>query len=105
MVMQLTWKEIESLLPRLDLISAIEWGFVAYSSGQARIPPVGEMLFEKPPGEVHIKYGHIEGDAHFLVKVATGFYENSASGLRSSSGLMLLFDRTTGEPSAILLEQ
>lgn len=44
-------------------IQEIEDGFVAYSEDKAVIPPVGEMLFKKPPGDVHIKYGYIVDQA------------------------------------------
>ncbi len=97
------WPEIARVLPGLDLMAAIESGFVAYSGGRATVPPVGELLFGR--GEAHIKYGYIEGDATFCVKVATGFYDNPARGLPSSGGLMLLFDAATGTPVAVLLDE
>jgi len=50
-------EEIKAVLPSLDLIPAIEAGFVAYSRGQAVVPPVGELLLDQ--GEVHIKYGYL----------------------------------------------
>ena len=53
---------------------------------------------------MHVKAGHIAGDAHFVVKVASGFYDNGRLGLPSSSGLSLLFDARTGGLSAILLD-
>jgi ornithine cyclodeaminase len=66
---------------------------------------LAEILFSDPPGEAHIKAGHIAGDAVFVVKVATGFYRNPAIGLSSSSGLMIAFDATTGVPKAVLLDR
>lgn len=96
-------KEIEAIVPSLDLIRAIEEGFVAYSSGQAEVPPVGELLLEK--GDVHIKYGYIRQDDYYVIKIASGFYENPTIGLPSSSGLMLLFSQETGEPKGILLDE
>ena len=48
---------IKSVLPNVDLLSEIESGFAAYSSGLAVVPPVGELSFQSPPGDVHIKYG------------------------------------------------
>ena len=42
--------EIEEALTQVDLMAAIEAGFVAYSRGQAVVPPVGELLLEEPPG-------------------------------------------------------
>ncbi len=66
--------EIEEVLQGLDLVPAIERGFVAYSAGRATIPPVGELLLDG--GEVHIKYGYVEGGEHYVVKIASGFFDN-----------------------------
>jgi len=99
----ITRGEIEKILPSLDLMAAIEAGFVAYSKGHANIPPVGELVLEK--GEVHIKYGAITGDACYVIKIASGFYGNAELGLPSSNGLMLLFSQNTGELLATLLDE
>ena len=82
---------------------SIEAAFVSYSEGRAVVPPVGELLLES--GEVHIKYGCMTGGAFYVVKVASGFFNNSAHGLPSSNGLMLLFDQQTGELARILLDR
>ena len=97
--------EIKSALNDLDLISIIESGFKSYTSGAAVIPPVGELIFENPPGDCHIKYGYIKNQPYYLVKVASGFYHNPKLGLNSSQGVMLLFKQTTGELAAILIEE
>jgi ornithine cyclodeaminase len=96
--------EIDAALPQVDAVAAMERAFAAHARGVARLTPVGEIRFDAPPGEVHIKSGHIAGDARFVVKVATGFYENPKQGLPSSSGLMAVFDARTGQPKAILLD-
>ena len=97
--------EIEGALARIDLTAAIEAAFVAYSEGSAVVPPVGELLFENPPGEVHIKYGYLRGEEHYVIKVASGFYENPDRGLPSGDGLMMLFEQKTGRPVAVLLDR
>jgi ornithine cyclodeaminase/alanine dehydrogenase-like protein (mu-crystallin family) len=97
--------EIERVLPGIDVVAAMERAFVIYSDGRAIVPPVGELLFADPPGDAHIKYGYIEGDEVFVVKIATGFYENAKRGLPPNSGLMLVFDARTGLPRAVLLDQ
>ncbi len=97
--------KIAATLSGVDLVPLLEAAFDAYSQGRARVTPVGELLFEDPPGDAHIKSGLIAGDPYFVVKVATGFYGNPARGLPSSSGLMLLFDAATGAPAAILLDE
>ena len=103
MVRVIAWEEIASVLPHIDLVTPIKEGFVAYSSGRAMLSPVGELPM--PAGEVHIKSGFIGGEAHFVVKVATGFYGNPARGLSSSNGLFAIFDAECGAPVAILLDE
>lgn len=98
-----TLDQIKVVLPELDLIPAIEAGFRKYSAQQAVVPPVGELLLDK--GEVHIKYGYLRGGDYYVIKVASGFYENTQLGLPSSNGMMLLFSQQTGEPAAILLDE
>lgn len=99
----LTLDEIKAIIPSLDLMPAIEQGFAAYSSGRAVVPPVGELLLDK--GEVHLKYGYLQGDKYYVIKIASGFYQNPALGLPSGNGLMLLFEQQTGELASILLDE
>ena len=70
----LTLDQINAILPGLDLLPAIEAGFAAYSAGKAVVPPVGELLLDE--GEVHIKYGFIQEQPYYVIKIASGFYEN-----------------------------
>jgi ornithine cyclodeaminase len=96
-------QEIDAILPELDLIPLIEAGFVGYSTGWAVVPPVGELLLDG--GDVHIKYGYLRQDDYYVVKIASGFYDNATLGLPTSNGLMLLFEQRTGELAAILLDE
>lgn len=104
-----TLPQIREVLEKMDpvdgIIGEIERGFVAYSQGRVVVPPVGELLFDEPRGETHIKYGYIRGDDYFVVKIASGFYENPKLGLPAGSGLMLLFSQKTGELLGILLDE
>lgn len=97
--------EILACLENFDLISAVEEAFVAYSKDLAVVPVGGELLFDQPPGDAHIKFGYLRDGDIFVVKVATGFYENAGKGLPSNSGLVLAFDRLTGLPVAVLLDE
>ncbi|MBT6489919.1 MAG: ornithine cyclodeaminase family protein, partial [Deltaproteobacteria bacterium] len=101
----LAWPEIEKKLVGLDVVGAMEAAFDAFSQGLAVIPPVGELTFEKPPGDVHIKYGYLKEGSHYVVKIASGFYNNPKLGLSSCQGMMLLFDQATGVPATILLDE
>ena len=99
----ITRDEIEKVLPGLDLLLAIEDGFAAYSAGEAVVPPVGELLLEE--GDVHIKYGFLKRDEYYVIKIASGFYDNPKFGLPSSNGSMLLFRKQNGELVSILLDE
>lgn len=97
--------EIRAAVADVDVIAAMERAFSSYSSGRAVVPPVAELLFEEPPGDVHIKYGYVRGDDYYVIKIASGFYNNPTLGLASSNGLMLLFRQQTGELAATLLDE
>ncbi|MHA1466043.1 MAG: ornithine cyclodeaminase family protein [Candidatus Heimdallarchaeaceae archaeon] len=98
-------KEIKKVIEKINPIEIIEEGFVAYSQKKVEIPPVGEMVFDDPPGECHIKYGFIKEDDYFVIKVATGFYDNPKINLPAFDGLMLLFSQKTGQLLSILLDE
>ncbi len=97
--------QIKEVLKGLQPIQAIEEGFVAYSSGKAVIPPVGEMLFKDPPGETHIKYGYLVDDDYYVIKIASGFFASPSSSRYTSDGLILLFKKGTGELACALLDE
>ncbi len=97
--------EIKQALSGIDVIAEMETAFGLYSQGLATVPPVGELLFDQPPGEMHIKYGAVRGDGVFVVKIATGFYENPSIGLPSSGGVVLGFSANDGRLLAILQDE
>ncbi|HET7550523.1 MAG TPA: hypothetical protein VFK04_04485 [Gemmatimonadaceae bacterium] len=86
------------------LIDELAEGFVAYSSGNVVVPPVAHLGFDEPRGDVHIKYGYVEDDDVFVIKIADGFDENPALGLPPGDGMLLVFDRRTGMARAVLLD-
>lgn len=98
-------EKIKTLLESVDVTAAMAEGFKQYSNGNTIVPPVGELLFENPPGDVHIKYGYIKKDEYYVIKIASGFYENSKLGLPSSQGMMLLFNQKTGQTVSVLLDE
>ena len=98
-------EKIQSVLPHIDVFNAITKGFIAFSNGEAVIPPVGELLFDQPPGDVHIKYGYIKSQPYYVVKIASGFYNNALLGIPNSQGLNLIFNKNTGVLCAVILDE
>lgn len=100
----LTWPQIKPLIKNLDVYKAMKDAFIQYSLGHAEIPPVGELIMDDPEGEVHIKYGYLKGGKHYVIKIASGFPANEKLGLIPGQGMMLLFNLSTGEPDAVLID-
>ncbi|HEX6966856.1 MAG TPA: hypothetical protein VF166_13755 [Gemmatimonadaceae bacterium] len=97
-------EEIERSLDYPRLFDEIAAGLAAYSAGDVVVPPVGHLGFTEPRGDVHIKYGYVRGDSVYVIKIASGFEENARKGLPPGDGMMLVFDRETGVPLAMLLD-
>eukprot|EP00928_Gymnodinium_smaydae_P099893 TRINITY_DN9658_c0_g1_i2.p2 TRINITY_DN9658_c0_g1~~TRINITY_DN9658_c0_g1_i2.p2 ORF type:complete len:357 (+),score=78.43 TRINITY_DN9658_c0_g1_i2:1368-2438(+) len=88
-------------------------GFRAYSQGKVSVPPVQSM--GQPPfhpfvagGEAQtcVKSGYVEGDEHYVIKVAPGgVRENEERGLPVNTGLNLLFSQRTARLEAIFFDE
>ena len=85
-------------------VDAMRDAFRADGEGRAHVPAVINLDVPKHRGEFHVKTALIDGIPHVAVKIASGFYDNPAQGLPSGSGLMAVFDATTGFPVALLLD-
>ena len=81
-----TRQQIEQVIQPRQVIAAMERAFVAYSMGEAVIPPVGALEFADPPGDCHIKYGYAKSSPYYVVKIASGFPDNPKLRLPSGNG-------------------
>jgi ornithine cyclodeaminase len=97
--------DLEGLIQPREAIAAMRDAFLAYSSGQAVVPPVGQLDFEEPPGDCHIKYGYMKHHPTFTVKIATGFWRNPERGLPSGNGVVLVFSSETGALATLLQDE
>jgi ornithine cyclodeaminase/alanine dehydrogenase-like protein (mu-crystallin family) len=85
-------------------VDAIREAFRADGEGRAHVPAVINLAIPSRHGEFHVKTAHVEGLPHVAVKIASGFFDNPASGLPSGSGLIAVFSAETGRPAALLLD-
>jgi ornithine cyclodeaminase len=85
-------------------VEVIRQAFRSDGEGRTHVPAVINLHIPDARGEFHIKTAHIDDVPHIAVKVASGFYDNPRKGLPSGSGLMALFDASTGLPVALLLD-
>ncbi len=98
-------EDIKRLIKVPRLIQAIEDGFVLYSEGKVVVPPVGFLHFDQPPGDVHIKYGYVKGDDVYVLKMASGFYDNAKLGVPVADGVILVFSQQTGHLKMVLHDE
>lgn len=105
MTMVFGLEAIKRLITTPPLIQAIEDGFVLYSDGKVVVPPVGFLHFDQPPGDVHIKYGYVRGDDIYVLKMASGFYDNAKLGVPVADGVILVFSQQTGHLKMLLHDE
>ncbi len=79
--------------------------YIASSKGDVQTADVGHLSFPETNGDCHIKSGHMKGTDSYVIKIASGFYDNPGVGLASSNGMMLAFSAQTGMPQAILRDE
>ncbi len=63
--------QIKDLINIETLVQRIEEGFIQYSNGNCVVPPLGELLFDNPSGEVHIESGYVTGGDYYVIKIAS----------------------------------
>ena len=83
----------------------IQDAYIASSEGNVQTADVVHLGFPESNGDCHIKSGHINGTTSYVIKIASGFYDNPSKGLPSSNGMMLAFSAKTGETVAILRDE
>jgi len=84
-----------------EALRAVTKAFRALAGGRVVQPPPVGMDLTASRGEVHVKGAYLEGEPIFAVKVASGFYDNPGRGLPTGSGIVLVFDASTGFPLAV----
>jgi len=96
--------EIRDLIGPAAAYAAVRDAFVALARGEATLP--GVIGFDVPAhhGEVHVKGAYLHGRPFYSIKEAAGFYDNTAKGMPVGSGLVLVFDATTGFLAALLFD-
>jgi ornithine cyclodeaminase len=96
--------DIRRLVSPAQALAAVREAFVKLARGQATLPGVIGLDIPEHEGEVHVKGAHLHGSPFFSIKEAAGFYGNARKGLPVGSGVVLVFDATTGHLRMILLD-
>lgn len=90
---------LDAIKNRIDIPSITTQqiqGFIHYSNRKVIMPPPGYFAHNAPHGSYHIKYGHLENDPFWVVKIAGGPHHLPIQ------GMMLAIDIQTGKPLHLL---
>jgi ornithine cyclodeaminase len=101
----LALRDLTPHLNRQVVRERVKAGLIAHARNEVLSPMPGQLLFDQPTGDCHIKYGYTRGGRHFVIKVAAGFYDNPALGLPVNSGLVLIHSARTGSPEAVIFDE
>ncbi len=104
-MIQLDKSQIQDRFDFARAVDAIRAAYIAAAQGRVQAPPVTYLGFPEAAGDCHVKSGHIEGDDIFVIKIATGLYDNPSKDLPSSNGMNLVFSAKTGAPVAFLQDE
>ena len=104
-MLDLDKSQIISLFAFDTTVQRILDAYVASAQGNVQTGGVVHLAFPDDNGDCHVKSGYIANTASYVIKIASGFYDNPAKGLPSSNGMMLAFSATTGETLAILRDE
>ena len=96
--------EIRRALDYGETIGRMRDALIAYSRGECDTPMPMHLDIAPVGGEVHIKSSYRRGGRYFALKMAGTFPLNTARGLPTGCGAMLLCSAETGEPVALLAD-
>ncbi len=100
----LTLPQIQQSLVYAEIIDCMREALLVQSRGECETPMPMHLDIAPECAEVHIKSGYRRGGRYFALKIAGTFPGNTARGLSTSSGMMLLSSAETGEPVAFLAD-
>lgn len=103
-VVMLSEREIRGIIGYRKAIDLVRRAFVLHTRGEVILPEVMNFDFRDVAGETHVKGAHLKGSPYFSIKVASGFYKNPEKGLPVGSGMVSVFDATTGQLRAVLFD-
>ncbi|NRB11591.1 MAG: hypothetical protein HRU35_08330, partial [Rickettsiaceae bacterium] len=86
-------------LPKL--VESQKKTFIDFSKGEFTVPLPLQLQFDVG-GDCHVKAGYKKDTKYFVVKLATGFYNNIAKNLPAGDGIFLILSQDTGLLDTIL---
>jgi ornithine cyclodeaminase len=96
--------ETRALISPAQALAGCREAFAKLARSEVELPDVLTIEVKSRHGEVHAKGGYLHGAPRFSIKVATGFYDNPARGLPTTSGGVWVFSAETGFLEVMILD-
>jgi len=100
---------INAVLDKDEVIQAVKQSFIEKEQGLATCPSPMQILFNNDENQLvadcHVKAAQNKNSDFFVIKVASGFYENKHKGLPVNNGMSLLMSASTGAPVALFQDE
>ena len=101
-VLALSHEDTVKILDMENVIEKVEMAYRLKHEKQALLFPMIFHEFERGVADMDIKSGHLTGAGIFGLKLVSWFDENSKKNLPQLTGIVMVFDASTGAPKAIL---
>lgn len=101
-VMVLSEQSIRQVLDMEDVIEGIEKVYLAKKAGTGVVWDMVFYEFEPGKADMDIKSGYLREQGTYGLKLVSWYGENGEKGKPALYGTTLLFDASTGEPTALL---
>lgn len=95
--------DIRDVVTLDDAVAVVESAFRAQEHG--RIVQPTPMGLDLTGGQVHVKAAQPGSRRPVVIKVATGFPDNTADGLAPGDGVMVVLNPRTGHLQAVLMDR
>jgi alanine dehydrogenase len=101
-ILILNRSELEELLTLDTMIPEIEKAFIAFADGRTKAYPVVREKVQNHKGIFGIKSGYLMDEEVIGLKAGGFWLDNPKKGLTTHQSTTVMFDPTTGQPTAIM---
>lgn len=98
----LSQAELKQVLELDRVIASVESVYKQKAGGQTAVWPSVEYHFEEEQAVMDIRSGYLAGDKLHGAKMLNNFPLNTRAGLPAFTGMLLIFDSTSGMPLALM---
>ena len=98
----LSQAELKQVLELDRVIASVESVYKQKAGGQTAVWPSVEYHFEEEQAVMDIRSGYLAGDKLHGAKMLNNFPLNAQAGLPAFTGMLLIFDSTSGMPLALM---